>query len=41
MVDVAELFSPARADVNAAEEGDGCEDDSNHGIKQGEGRDGS
>ena len=33
MVDVAELFSPSRADVNAAEEGDGCEDDGDHGVE--------
>jgi len=32
VVDIAELFSPARADINAAKEGDGCKDDGDHGL---------
>ncbi len=35
MVDVAELFGPASADVNAADEGDGDEDDGDHAWEGG------
>jgi len=34
MVDVAELFGPARADVNSAKEGDGNEDDGDHKLSR-------